>query len=97
MVASSLISVMTSTVDAFIDIGGLIDSASSLVSLLLFTAFTTVLYRLLTTPRLPLRAATVGGVVAAVLFLIAGIRHELVLFAIVWTTLALTGRAMVRL
>ncbi len=71
MVASSVISVMTSTVDAFVDLGGLIDSASSLVSLLLFTAFTTVLYRLLATPRLPLRAAAVGGVVAAVLFLIA--------------------------
>lgn len=71
MLASSVISVMTSRFDAWIDVSGLIASASSVVSLLLFTAFTTVLYRLLPTPRLPLRAAAVGGVVAAVLFLVA--------------------------
>lgn len=71
MLASSVISVMTTKFDRWIDVAGVIASASSVVSLLLFAALTTVLYRLLTLPRLPLRSAAVGGVVAAVLFLLA--------------------------
>lgn len=69
LVASSVITVMTSTFDAWIGTEWIIATANAVVSFLLFGSLTGVIYRVLAHPHLPVASAIVGGVVAAALFL----------------------------
>lgn len=70
LIASSVISVMTSTFDRWLDTRWLVMLANLGVSFFIFTALSAALFWLLSLPRVPLRSALVGGIGAAVLFLI---------------------------
>lgn len=70
LVASSVISVMTSMFDRWLDTRWLVMLANLGVSFVIFTVLSAALFRLLSQPRVHLPSAIVGGIGAAVLFLI---------------------------
>jgi membrane protein len=70
IVASSVISVMTRTFEPWIHQGNVTGLLNFAVSILLFSALSAALYMLLTRPALPRMSAAIGGLVAAVIFLL---------------------------
>lgn len=69
ILASSIISALTNTFDAWIDRAVTMMFANFAISSVMLTALTTALYGLLTRPPLPRMSAALGGMVAAGLFL----------------------------
>ena len=69
LIASSIISVMTTMFDGWLDTRGLVMLANLAVSFCIFTALTAALFRLLSRPTVCTVSALVGGIGAAVMFL----------------------------
>jgi membrane protein len=70
LIASSVISVMTSMFDRWLDTRWLVMLANLGVSFFMFTALSAALFRLLSQPRVCRQSALIGGLGAAVMFLI---------------------------
>lgn len=70
LIASSVISVMTNMFDRWLDTRWLVMIANLGVSFFIFTALSAALFRLLSRPKVCRTSALVGGVGAAVMFLI---------------------------
>ena len=70
LIASSVISVMTSVFDPWLDTRWFVMLANLGVSFLIFTALSATLFKLLSRPRIRVQSAVAGGVGAAVMFLI---------------------------
>jgi membrane protein len=68
LVISSIVSVATSTLPAFISQGGAITAINFGVSVFIFTVLTTLLLRLLGRPRLHWKPALAGGFVTSMIF-----------------------------
>lgn len=70
LIASSIISVMTSMFDPWLDTRWMVMLANLAVSFFIFTALSAALFRLLSRPKVCTKSALIGGIGAAVMFLI---------------------------
>ena len=70
LIASSVISVMTSVFDPWLDTRWLVIAANFVMSFSIFTVLSAALYRLLSSPRVGRVSALIGGLGAAVMFLV---------------------------
>jgi len=85
LIASSVISVMTTMFDRWLDTRWLVMLANLGVSFFMFTALSAALFRLLSQPRVCRQSALIGGLGAAVMFLIG---RSVIGLVVPWTASA---------